>query len=90
MKNLLYLILIVVLTSCTKDKILVRVCKTGEKLELVSSIYEKGDTVVLKQYVDSKKDELKFKIDHNWISFPGYMICLEEDCYYKSVVIHKY
>ena len=88
MKNLIIILIsIVLLSSCeNNNEITVQVLSTGEKLQFDNNIYSKGDTLVLSQKINAY-GELFFKIDNNWIIFSEKHKCLEDNCYYKAVVI---
>ena len=86
MKNLLFILCVMLLASCTETQSVLQVCETGEKIVMVNDIYSVGDTVILHQTID-ELDELTFELDNGWIKFPGNVHYLDSEGYYKAVVI---
>ena len=86
MKNLFFILCVVLLASCTTKQSTLQVVETGEKVVMYNDVYSVGDTVILEQIVDPL-GELSFELDNNWISFKERYKYLDETGYYKAVVI---
>lgn len=76
------------LYSCTETipVITAKVIETGEKIRLHTSLYEVGDTVVLAQYI-TPSGVLALRLDRNWLIFEDNHVCIENDCYFKAVIV---
>ena len=86
MKNLFFILCVVLLASCTTKQSTLQVVETGEKVVMYNDVYSVGDTVILEQIVDPV-GELSFELDNNWISFKERYKYLDQTGYYKAVVI---
>ena len=79
------MIAIITMASCSSNpQSRVRIVKTGEKafVSVTPRLYQKGDTVI----VYYSQARALWKVDENWIQFPGTMTLTSAGIFYKAVI----